>query len=545
MPLNLPFTAGRADDPKLYEMLRAIGQQGLKSQDFAAAYPLTLTRGSTGTPLTHGLSSPLKWPIVDFAGQVFNVKAYGAKGDGVTDDSASIQAAIDAANAAGGGTVLAPTGSYKILTGLTLKQNVLLVGTGMTATIIVCGKSGMDMVTLVGTSSTNQCSGLRDLQLHCNNLATRGIKVTDSWFVDFHRVFIEGASATDGALVTSTAGISSSHVQFRQCWIRGATYDIHLTGVFTTGIDIIDCELSNATNGLAVEATSGYAVAVYGSIIEGCSGPGARVEGSATGGASLIFASTDSYYESNTTADLDINPSAATNSLPNVSLKGCVMVGSTARGVRMNAKTSLLQMSGCLSGGHGTADVDLGDLSATSAVIDIGGNLLASTTKILSTNPVLNGVNDFATLSYTRTGQPRSDATNSAVQSINNTTITALTFDTNTTDVGAVHSTSVNTSRFTVPAGHTGWFLANGQCEFASNVTGIRLIDIFKNGTTRLAMVDEQAIPVAGTTSLQVTWQGALAAGDYIEFRVYHEAGVALNTTAGVGHTFGSLSKLF
>lgn len=45
-------------------------------------------------------------------GSLFNVKSYGAIGDGSTDDTSAIQAAIDAAAAAGGGVVYFPAGTY-------------------------------------------------------------------------------------------------------------------------------------------------------------------------------------------------------------------------------------------------------------------------------------------------------------------------------------------------------------------------------------------------------------------------------------------------
>ena len=45
-------------------------------------------------------------------GGYFNVKDFGAKGDGVHTDSPAINAAIQAASEAGGGTVYFPAGTY-------------------------------------------------------------------------------------------------------------------------------------------------------------------------------------------------------------------------------------------------------------------------------------------------------------------------------------------------------------------------------------------------------------------------------------------------
>ena len=42
----------------------------------------------------------------------FDVRTFGATGDGKTLDSPSINKAIDAASAAGGGTVMFPAGNY-------------------------------------------------------------------------------------------------------------------------------------------------------------------------------------------------------------------------------------------------------------------------------------------------------------------------------------------------------------------------------------------------------------------------------------------------
>jgi hypothetical protein len=72
-------------------------------------------------------SAPTDW---------YNVKVdYGAKGDGTTDDTTSIQNAINAAHASLGGVVYFPPGTY-ISKLLTLPANIIIEGAGIGATVL-------------------------------------------------------------------------------------------------------------------------------------------------------------------------------------------------------------------------------------------------------------------------------------------------------------------------------------------------------------------------------------------------------------------------
>lgn len=63
---------------------------------------------------------------------VFDIKEYGAKGDGTTIDSPAVNKAIEAASAAGGGTVFFPAGTYACYS-IRLKSNITLqIGQGAT-----------------------------------------------------------------------------------------------------------------------------------------------------------------------------------------------------------------------------------------------------------------------------------------------------------------------------------------------------------------------------------------------------------------------------
>jgi polygalacturonase len=72
------------------------------------------------------ISSTLAFPAsAEAATGVFNVRDFGARGDGVALDSAALNKAIKTSAAAGGGTVYLPAGTYLSGT-LHLKSNVTL-----------------------------------------------------------------------------------------------------------------------------------------------------------------------------------------------------------------------------------------------------------------------------------------------------------------------------------------------------------------------------------------------------------------------------------
>src|SRR5262245_37086518 len=88
-------------------------------------------------------------PRVPAAVGVLNVRAFGAKGDGAADDTAALQAALDAAWAASGGLVFLPPGAYKTMAGLTCRAHH----------VAVCGVGGASVVRPVGAFDTLQFAG--------------------------------------------------------------------------------------------------------------------------------------------------------------------------------------------------------------------------------------------------------------------------------------------------------------------------------------------------------------------------------------------------
>src|SRR5688572_21322336 len=80
-----------------------------------------------------GATGPATSPALQDSGataRYTSVSEFGARGDGLTDDSAAIQAAIDAMHAQGGGRACLPETSagYRLRRPLNLKSGVVLCG---------------------------------------------------------------------------------------------------------------------------------------------------------------------------------------------------------------------------------------------------------------------------------------------------------------------------------------------------------------------------------------------------------------------------------
>lgn len=96
---------------------------------------------------------------------LINVRDYGAVGNGVTDDAASIQAALDAVPPLGG-TVFVPSGDYRISASLVIsKDGTTLTGEGATSVIRL-----MDGVQVVGVIMPNGYGGNLDPALTVTNV---------------------------------------------------------------------------------------------------------------------------------------------------------------------------------------------------------------------------------------------------------------------------------------------------------------------------------------------------------------------------------------
>jgi hypothetical protein len=127
-------------------------------------------------------------PANDLGARVYNVRDFGAKGDATTLDTAALQAAINACNHDGGGTVLVPAGTFQIGT-VELKSDVTL---HLAASAKLLGSAdgkqyhAVDAIPLSGDSTLNDGNWALLFAVGAKNIRLEGPGTIDGQGFQFH-----------------------------------------------------------------------------------------------------------------------------------------------------------------------------------------------------------------------------------------------------------------------------------------------------------------------------------------------------------------------
>ncbi len=200
---------------------------------------------------------------------VYNVKNYGATGDGTTDDGTAIENAVTAMKAAGGGILFFPPGTYKVntVTNFTLGSKVTLWGYGAVldfssnstvavARLRVDGAFGSNVSlsanasagssTFTVSSATGLSAGdwLRISSSDLVPLADIGGSTTQT-IGEFVRIAsISGTTVTiDGYLIGTYLTADSAKINKLSTAAEGAIFGIRVIGTGVTGTDTSSLEI--------------------------------------------------------------------------------------------------------------------------------------------------------------------------------------------------------------------------------------------------------------------------------------------------------------
>ena len=185
-----------------------------------------------------------------------------------------------------------------------------------------------------------------------------------------------------------------------------------------------------------------------------------------------------------------------------------------------------------------TGDIVYSSSGTTAARLGIG-----SSAQVLT---VASGIPSWATPASSTPTYVGASAYSNATQTISNTTQTAIALQAENFDTDSFHSTSVNTSRMTIPSGKSGKYLVQGGLLWQNGTTGQRTLTFYKNGSPWAAW---DVTPASATTwSFCCSITMDLVATDYVELFVLQSSGSTVGvygTNVGNGFsTFLAVSLL-
>lgn len=194
-----------------------------------------------------------------------SVKSYGAKGDGVTDDTNAIKSALNELVPAVGGTIYFPTGTYIISETILIGGNVTIYGDGVFNSLIkLADNSNCDIISN-GENTIMYYIKIHDIGLDGNaqnNTSGSGILLHNASDSQIYNVRIANFK-DDG--IHFTANNYSLAPMIYNCFIRGENDYTTGSGIFCDGA-VTDLFINNVdigwcgTAGINLSASNGSSI---------------------------------------------------------------------------------------------------------------------------------------------------------------------------------------------------------------------------------------------------------------------------------------------
>lgn len=191
-------------------------------------------------------------------------------------------------------------------------------------------------------------------------------------------------------------------------------------------------------------------------------------------------------------------------------------------------------------------ETTLGDISYRSSTADTNTRLPIGTAGQVLT--VSGGVPAWTTVVNT-VNFVGCSAWNSTDISVNNGTFTTVNYNSEDYDTNGFHSTTTNTSRFTIPSGQAGYYLVWANTYWrhpGTSNAGAANARWLKNGSTAYFTTGSAFSAYSTTTRNGVHTSGVLylAVGDYVEHQIYQWTDTTLSTFSGLEHLNAGIARL-
>lgn len=189
-------------------------------------------------------------------GDVVSVKDFGAVGDGITNDTAAIQAAITYAastvNGAAGKEVLLPTGTYLISSRITLPNRVGLRGANGRGTVIKPHSSFADSYMFHAVNGTSSMFGsyLSDMYIDARGKNMTAVVWSQAWqeTCGMYKVVVQFDGTTNYGVYMSNGYGGAALCHFDQCEIFSDSSFATATGILVDQISVVGGFVFHVTN---------------------------------------------------------------------------------------------------------------------------------------------------------------------------------------------------------------------------------------------------------------------------------------------------------